>query len=165
MANWLLRMGGLTLLVLAVGCLPDEDTTPSSALFPTTHYGEVRPDFTGLVASHADRETVELYALYGAQSGEIDRKSLKPIQDALMQQGCCENAANGRKVYRTQSMVQAQQLLQSLWPEEKWTPDSELAKRFVMAPNSTVAMFGQNDQRIMFFDSANRLLEVYPKVD
>jgi hypothetical protein len=158
-------VGVFALLAVTVGCLPDEDTSPSTALFPSTHYGDVRPDFTGLVASHADREAVELYALFGAQSGDIDQKTLKPIQEALGQQGSCENSANGRKVYRTQTMIQAQQLLQTAWPQEKWTPESDLAKRFAMAAHSTVAMFAQTDQRILFFDSANRLVEVYPKVD
>ena len=162
MAKLILHICGFGLLALVTGCVPDEDTSPSAALFPTTHYGEVRPDFTSKVASRAARTEVELFALFGVSYNDQDRRELESVQDAL-NQGFYANPTNGKKIYRIQSLSQAQQLLQHSWKDEKWVPDSILAKHFLMTPNASVALIGQNDQRILFFDQSNQLAGVYPE--
>lgn len=126
-----------------------------------SHYGEVRPDFSGPLTSKASREDVELLALFGVCYRDQDRKELKPVQDALSQ-GFYVNPQNGKKVYRVNAISQAQLLLQGAWEEEHWQPDSNLAKQFASTPNASVAIIGQNDQRILFFDEQNHLIGVFP---
>ena len=67
----------LVLPSLWSGCVPDEDTSPSAALFPTTYFGEVRPDFTEQLTNRASREEVELHAVLGAH---VDRGP-GPVED------------------------------------------------------------------------------------
>lgn len=162
MVNHILKIGGLGLLVLMGGCVPDEDTSPSAALFPTTHFGEVRPDFTNQLTNRATRNDVELYALFGVSYVDYDQKSLRPVEDALVQ-GFYSNPKNGKKIYRVQSIGQARELLQNMWSEEEWEMDSDLANQFKLTPNASIALIGAKDQRILFFDQGNQLAQVYPK--
>lgn len=154
-------IGGSCLLAILAGCVPDEDTAPSAALFPTTHFGEVRPDFTGQLTSNSARQEVELMALFGVCYKDQDSRELKPVSEALSR-GFYSNPQNGKRVYRVHSIAQAQELLQNSWEEEHWNSDSKLSKQFATTPNATVAIIGQTDQRILFFDQSNHLIGVYP---
>lgn len=154
---------GLIIVALTAGCTPDEDTSPSAALFPTTHYGEVRPDFSRQLAARAQRRDAELHALLGVHYSEIERNEIQLVQEGL-ETGFYEHPQSGKRIYRVQSITQAQQILEKVWPEEKWAePGSELASQFQATPNASVAIMGQNDQRILFFDQENHLSRVYPE--
>jgi len=150
--------GLLVLLNLGAGCVPDEDTSPSAALFPTSYFGETRPDFTEQLGNHAPREEVELHALLGTQFAETEAKELEVIREALAL-GYFFHPDNGKRLYRVQSIEQAQQILPA-WDEEHWS--EELAGKFKEIPNASVAIFGLKDQRILFFDESDQLVGVYP---
>lgn len=162
MVNGLVKVSSVCLVAVLAGCVPDEDTSPSAALFPTTHFGEVRPDFANHLASRASRHDAELFALFGVCYSDLDKWTLKPVEEAL-DHGFYANPKNGKRVYRIQSITQAQQLLEGSWSEENWAPDSALANQFKITPNATVALIGEKDQRILFFDQANQLAVVYPE--
>jgi hypothetical protein len=154
---------GLLVAALTVGCSPDEDTSPSAALFPTTYYGEVRPDFSRQLAARAQRGDAELHALLGVHYSEIEKDEIQLVREGLAT-GFYEHPQSGKKIYRIQSIGQARQILGEVWPEEEWAePGSELASQFQVTPNASIAIMGQNDQRILFFDHENHLSRVYPE--
>ena len=148
--------------LLGTGCVPDEDTQPSSALFPVSHYGEVRPDFSTQLASRVVREDAELFALLGTNFSNRQKKELDLIKQGLSN-GVYVSPNDGKRIYRINSMDQARKLLGESWSEETWKEKSDLAKFFDQAPNASVAFMGQNDQRILFFDQTNHLVGVFPK--
>jgi hypothetical protein len=145
-------------LGLVAGCVPDEDTSPSAALFPTTYFGEVRPDFSEQLANHASREDVEFHALLGAQFAETESEELAAIRESLAL-GYFVHPDNGKRLYRVESIEQAQQILPT-WDEERWS--EELLGKFKEVPNASVAIIGLNDQRILFFDQSEQLVGIYP---
>lgn len=154
---------GLMIAALASGCSPDEDTSPSAALFPTTHYGEVRPDFSRQLAARVQRSDAELHALLGVHYAEIEKNDIQQVREGIAT-GFYEHPQSGRRIYRVQSIGQAQQILGETWPEEPWTePGSDLASQFQVTPNASIAIMGRNDQRILFFDHENHLSRVYPE--
>lgn len=164
MARFYVSLFFLIPLTLSLsGCLPVEDTTPSSALFPaSSQYGaEVRRDFSGQLSKNASRRDVELHALFGSFYAERSSQELRPVLDSL-NKGFYQDD-NGKRIYRVESVNQAQQILAKSWKYEKWSPNSALAKRFASASNASIAILGNSDQRILFFDQSDQLIGVYPK--
>ena len=143
------------------GCVPDEDTSPSAALFPAAPYGEAKLDFSKQLASHAAREAVEFHALLGPRYAEKEQAQLETIRAGLTQ-GYYVDSSSGNSIYRVQSMEQARQFLPG-WDEKQWAGDSALAEKFRELPNASVAIIGQKEQRIFFFDQSNQLASVYPQ--
>lgn len=151
--------GCVTSDTLGTGTTPASASAPSAALFPTTYYGEVRRDFSDQLSSKADRSEVELHALLGKHFADRDREELQTIYNELCQ-GSYQNETGSSRVYRVSSLEEAQKVLD--WNPDKWKPDSELAKFFEQNPSATVAILGNEDQRILFFDQSNHLAAVYP---
>jgi len=157
---------------LGFGCVT-EDTTPSSALFPTTgQYTSAsigasvpkksdRPDFTRMLNSNAARKKVELSALFGfnylsSVSRSVTASAWEEIESGTYQ------AKDGKQAYRIHTISQAQQILKYNWTQEDWSANSDLAKAFQKLPNVSVVKLSATDQRIFFFNEANRFVGCYP---
>lgn len=124
-------------------------STSSSARSTTPSTGATQP-----------RYEVEIRTLYGNAFNINDQKLSKPLQAAL-EQGYFEDKNTGKRLYRIQSLYQAQQILKLVWSEDHWVPDSELSKRFQTVPNASVVIVGPSDQRILFFDQSGHFIGVY----
>ncbi len=105
-----------------------------------------------------------MHALFGRLYTEKPPKEVKPIIGAL-EQGFYECPASGKRVYRINSISQAQQILGHKWTDESWGESSVLANQFRITPSASVAVMGDNDQRLVFFDQSNQLVAVYPRSD
>lgn len=185
--QWLrhLGAGGLLLSVLC-GCVTEENAAPSAALFPggdcvpssatqssTPPAGPPTsaPGSGGgasaaaavpgnlAAAGTASRVDTEIQTLYG-DSQNRDKKKLQSLREAI-ESGYFEDKNTGKRLYRIQTLYQAQQILQRVWSADHWNANSELTRRFKEVPNASVTIVGEKDQRILFFDQSGRLLSAY----
>ena len=150
--------------LMATSCVPLEDTTPSSALFPasTSNGATIRPDFSKQLNQNAPRQEVELHALYGAFYADRKLTENRPVFESL-DKGYFKDAQNGKRIYRVKTVSEAQKILGNSWKSEKWAASSDLGKRFQMSAYTSIAVLNGKDQRILFFDQSERLVGVYPK--
>ncbi len=146
------------------GCIPDDEggTPPSAALFPVTYYGEVPPDFSGRIAQRAPRLDSEFYALLGTHYADTDPAVLASLRDSL-EHGLTRSPDGRKTICRVRSPEQARAILGEDWAGSSWVDDSPLAEGFRQYPNATVVVLGLDDQRILFFDSRDRLVGEYPE--
>lgn len=119
--------------------------------------------FTNLLSRCAPREEVELFASlinsrYDNDLSEFESSQIASVKRSLEAEGKYLRGWYAMGVYRVESIDDAMTILRkgSGWYASDF--DDKVRQYFQRYPNATVAIMGNDDQRIFFFDKADRLV-------
>ena len=153
-----------SLLLILVACLVQLSCAPiHPPVEPGEEAGEVREDFSKLLASRAPRDEVEMIAALGSSYRLRPEDEINTVREELAGRGKFDGHSFGNDVFRIKRIERAEALLVEVWPKEDFSATSALGRLFQRYPSASVALMEGDDQRILFFDTEDRLAVAYPR--